>query len=180
MKTFKEYCLLEYISPQNLKGVEKYADKIFGALGIDVGFTRHFRDRLNDKRDKKSIGRTELARIFQLVHKKYGKKISKMRSGAEAIIFDMETDVNIPFVIQVSDSGKMELVVKTIMRKKDFRSGGTTKFPVGTPATRHKRKVGWRAAPDDPSWKDRSTKISLKKRIRPPKKDRSKRVLKIT
>ena len=41
------------IKKSDLDQVEKYADRIFASLGIDVEFTRHFLDRVNDKRNVK-------------------------------------------------------------------------------------------------------------------------------
>ena len=43
----------EDISRSDLDQIERYADKLFAAVGIDVEFTRHFLDRVNDERNKK-------------------------------------------------------------------------------------------------------------------------------
>jgi hypothetical protein len=121
MKTFKEY-VVEEITKKDLNQVEKYADKLFAAVGIDIEFTRHFLDRVNDSRNKKPITSAELIRLFRLTYKKYGKKISKMSPDAEAVIHDMETDVNMPFVLNVERGGMIDLVAKTVMRKKNFKT----------------------------------------------------------
>ena len=68
----------EDVSKNDLDQVEKYADKVFAAVGIDVEFTRHFLDRVNDERNKKPINTAELIRLFRLTYKKHGKKIPKM------------------------------------------------------------------------------------------------------
>ena len=112
----------EDISKGELDQVEKYADKLFAAVGIDVEFTRHFLDRVNDERNKKPINTAELIRLFRLTYKKHGKKIPKMGPDAQAVIHDMETDVNMPFVLNVDKSGMLDLVAKTVMRKKDFKT----------------------------------------------------------
>ena len=39
------------ITKSDLDQVERYADKLFGALKIDVEFTKHFMDRVNDARN---------------------------------------------------------------------------------------------------------------------------------
>jgi hypothetical protein len=57
-----------------------------------------------------------------LSYKKYGKKIAKMNPDAEAVISDMETDVNMPFVLNLDKNGMLDLVAKTVMRKKDFKT----------------------------------------------------------
>ena len=101
--------------------IEKYADKLFASLGIDVEFTRHFLDRVNDERNKKPINQAELVRLFRLTYKKHGKKIANMNPDAQAVIHDMETDVNMPFVLNLR-KGMLDLVAKTVMRKKDFKT----------------------------------------------------------
>ena len=121
MKKFKEY-ILEEITKNDLNQIEKYADKLFAAVGIDVEFTRHFLDRVNDARNKKPINSAELIRLFRLTYKKHGKSIAAMNPDAEAVIHDMETDVNMPFVINVDREGMLDLVAKTVMRKKDFKT----------------------------------------------------------
>ena len=120
MKTFKQFT--EDVSKSDLDQVEKYADRLFAAVGIDVEFTRHFLDRVNDERNKKPITSAELIRLFRLTYKKYGKKIAKMNPDAEAVIHDMETDVNMPFVLNLDRGGMLDLVAKTVMRKKNFKT----------------------------------------------------------
>lgn len=112
------------ITKQDLDGVEKYADRLYKAVGIDVEFTRHFLDRVNDTRNKKQITVAELIRLFKQSYKKYGKKIAKLGPDAEAVINDMQTDVNMPFVLKW-DGKELDLVAKTVMRKKDFKTPDT-------------------------------------------------------
>ena len=101
--------------------VEDYADKLFGELGLDVEFSKHFRDRLNDPRNSKPISAAELIGLFKRAHQKSGEKISKMPPNAEAVLKDMRTDINTPFVIEYDRrTGELDLVLKTIMRKKNF------------------------------------------------------------
>ena len=114
--------LLEFVSKKDLDQVDKYADRLFAAVGIDVEFTRHFLDRVNDTRNKKPISTAELIRLFRLSYKKYGKKIPKMGAKAQAVIHDMETDINMPFVLNIDRSGMLDLVAKTVMRKKNFKT----------------------------------------------------------
>ena len=109
------------ITQSDLNQVEKYADKLFAALGIDVEFTKHFMDRVNDARNIKQITTSELVRLFKQSYKKYGKKIAKMSDDANAVIHDMKTDINMPFVLNYK-KGEIELVAKTVMRKKNFTS----------------------------------------------------------
>ena len=119
MKSFDNY-IYEEVTQRDLDNVEKYADKLFAKVGLDIEFTRHFKDRVNDERNKKPITPAELIRLFKRTYKKYGKKISPMGAGAQAVIHDMQTDVNMPFVLQPDRGGMLDLVAKTVMRKKNF------------------------------------------------------------
>lgn len=119
MKSFDNY-IYEEVTQRDLDAVEKYADKLFAKVGLDIEFTRHFKDRVNDERNKKPITPAELIRLFKQTYKKYGKKISPMGAGAQAVIHDMQTDVNMPFVLQPDRGGMLDLVAKTVMRKKNF------------------------------------------------------------
>ena len=140
MKTFKEiyeqsysYALGNYkpiadlnaeagsatLTKADLDSVEKYADKLYKSVGIDVEFTKHFLDRVNDARNKKQITVAELIRMFKQSRKQYGKKIAQLGPDAEAVLNDMQTDVNMPFVLKW-DGKELDLVAKTVMRKKDF------------------------------------------------------------
>lgn len=129
MKTFKKFCnhtaiiIDEDVTQSQLNDIEKYADRLFKSVNIDVNFTRHFVDRVNDRRNKKPISTSELTRLFKQTYKKHGKKIPKMGDDAQAVIQDMQTDINMPFVLAYDDRNKeLDLVAKTIMRKKNFKT----------------------------------------------------------
>ena len=113
------------ITKSDLDQVERYADKLFAALGIDVEFTKHFMDRVNDARNMTQITPAELVRLFKQSYKKYGKKIAKMTDDANAVIHDMKTDINMPFVLNHKKS-EIELVAKTVMRKKNFTTSASS------------------------------------------------------
>jgi len=136
------------IKKSDLDQVEKYADRLFASLGIDVEFTRHFLDRVNDKRNIKQITPAELTRLFKQSFKKHGKKIAQLGPDAEAVINDMKTDINMPFVLNLK-GGELELVAKTVMRKKDFKtSGPKMSFEQFNEAPRIPRKKGQPAGSD--------------------------------
>lgn len=110
----------EDISPAELNNVERFADALWGKLGIDVGFTRHFMDRVNDERNGKPITSAELIRLFKKEYERNGKSISNL-DNTEAVMKDLLTSINLPFVIK--DTGKdKELIAKTIMRKPNFKT----------------------------------------------------------
>lgn len=107
------------VTRQQLDALERAADKIFGKLGIDIEFTHHFLDRVNDARNQKQITIKELADIFIKEYKRWGSTISKMPIDAEAVMKDLSSAINIPFVLNKGGKEK-DLVAKTVMRKKNF------------------------------------------------------------
>ena len=109
------------VTKSDLDQIEKYADRLFGAVGIDVEFTRHFLDRVNDVRNKMQITSAEITRLFKQSYRKFGKVIRKLGPDAQAVLTDMKTDINMPFVLNLK-GGELELVAKTVMRKKDFKT----------------------------------------------------------
>ena len=113
----------EEITKTELLSVEKIADKWFSLYGIDIEFTKHFLDRLNDPRNKKDITREELLSFFKKIKDRYGKKLSKEHESIEAVFKSLSNDINLPFVLQPkNNTQEKELVTKTIMRKKDFKT----------------------------------------------------------
>ena len=121
MRSFKS--IRENISQQELDQVEKFADRLFAKVGIDVEFTRHFIDRVNDARNKKDITPAELTRLFKQTYNKHGKKIPQLGPDAEGVLKDMRTDINMPFVLKWDkQSQEFELIAKTVMRKKGFKT----------------------------------------------------------
>ena len=109
------------VTKSDLDQLERYADRLFGAVGIDVEFTRHFLDRVNDVRNRMQITTAELTRLFKQSYRKFGKVIRKLGPDAQAVLSDMKTDINMPFVLNLK-GGELELVAKTVMRKKDFKT----------------------------------------------------------
>lgn len=110
----------EDVSQQELNDLEKFADRLLNKFDVDIEFTRHFADRMNDKRNKPAITVAELQRLFKKMAQNKGKKIKK-HGNSEAILKDMQSDLNLPVVINWKN-GEFEVVNKTIMRKKAFKS----------------------------------------------------------
>lgn len=109
------------ITQPELNAVEKFADDLWGKLGVDIEFTRHFMDRLNDPRNIKPISAAELVRIFRKEYEKYGKRIAG--ENFEAVFKDLLTNINLPFVLKDDPrNNEKDLVAKTIMRKQDFKT----------------------------------------------------------
>ena len=120
--------LLEFtsVSQSDLNQVEQYADKLFAKVGLDVEFTKHFLQRVNDTRNQKPITSAELIRLFRQEYQKHGLTIGELPAEAEAVMKDMETDINVPFKIVLNKDGDLELIAKTIMRKQDFKTSNQT------------------------------------------------------
>jgi hypothetical protein len=111
------------ITSSDLEALETFADRIFGKVGIDVEFTRHFLDRVNDERNGEQITASELTRLFKQEYKRWGKPIAQMGPDAEAVMKDLATDINMPFALRWDrDNNELDLIVKTVMRKKDFKT----------------------------------------------------------
>ena len=121
MRSFKSS--REQISQGELNQIERFADRLFAKVGIDVEFTRHFIDRVNDARNKKDITPAELTRLFKQTYNKHGKKIPQLGPDAEAVLKDMQTDINMPFVLKYDRrTQEFDLIAKTVMRKKGFKT----------------------------------------------------------
>lgn len=113
--------LFEDISPAELNQVELVVDQLWNQFGVDVEFTRHFLDRVNDPRNGKPITPDELIALFKKEYRNYGRDIADLDANAEAVMKDLFTNINLPFVI--SDRGReRNLVAKTVMRKPNFKT----------------------------------------------------------
>ena len=110
------------VSKNDLNQLEKLLDKMFKGFNIDIEFTRHFLDRVNDSRNKEQITVAELKSIFADAYAKYAKQFSSL-NNIEAVLVDIQSDINIPFRLEYSKKSKMiELISKTVMRKKGFKT----------------------------------------------------------
>ena len=89
--------LKEFISDRELSKVEDYADDLFNPLGIDVEFTEHFRERLNDPRNRKQIETDELKDLFRKLYLKYGQKLPNFRKRNRRYCFRYEYEHPHPF-----------------------------------------------------------------------------------
>ena len=111
------------LTQTELDQLETFADKLFAKVGIDVEFTRHFLDRVNDERNVRQITAGELTRLFKQEYKRWGKQIAQLGPDTEAVLKDLATDVNIPFALRWdSSNNELDLIAKTVMRKPDFKT----------------------------------------------------------
>lgn len=123
LRKFIRQTLSEFVTPQDIKSVDDYADDLFSDVGVDVKFSDHFMQRVNDYRNKQDITPLELKWLYDKAHDRYADMISKLPSGSEKVFADKDTQINIPFVVAKNNkTHKKDLINKTIMRKKDFAS----------------------------------------------------------
>ena len=133
----------EGIQKVDIEQLEKFADRLFGKVGIDVEFTRHFMDRVNDVRNKKPITMSELTRLFKQEYKRWGKPIAQMGPNSQAVMKDLQTDINLPFVLQWDEeNNELDLIAKTVMRKQDFKTPNK-EFPVENAPGSLAQKINW-------------------------------------
>ena len=136
MKSFQH--IIEYAMPgkpesherrltwNEISELRKHLDELWKKLGIDVSFTHHFMERVNDPRNKKQITISELSKLFTDVYKTHGAQISaKVKPGTdhefEAVLTDLSTKVNLPVVLEWDrKSRQLKLVALTVMRKDNF------------------------------------------------------------
>lgn len=126
MKQLKQI-IMEKLTRSDLYTIEDFADRLLSKWGVDVEFTRHFLDRVNDERNGEDIRMSELKSIFQKMNDKH--VIDKVTDDVdiEAVLRDIQSKINMPFVIDLvynNRTKRKEFVVtfKTVMRKKDFRT----------------------------------------------------------
>ena len=110
------------IGLDQIKKFESVVDKLFAKYDIDFNFTRHFGDRMDDSRNSPSITLKELAEFIKKMYKRQGKSIKSV-AGAEAVLKDIQSDLNIPVAVTYDrNNDEFDVVLKTIMRKKNFTS----------------------------------------------------------
>jgi hypothetical protein len=115
--------LNELVTQSEIDDVERIADEWFEEYGIDVKFTRHFIERLNDARNGKPISAEELEDIFTKTAEKYGEKLANLPDDFQAVLHSLRTDINLPFALNYDEKNdEMDLVAKTIMRKRNFQT----------------------------------------------------------
>ena len=128
MKNFKQHLAeaeaksCDLIGMKQIKQFEKVVDQLFKKYDIDFNFTRHFADRMGDERNTPCISLKELADFIKKVYAQKGKSIKDV-AGAEAVLKDIQKDLNIPVAVTYDRrNDEFDVVMKTIMRKKNFRS----------------------------------------------------------
>jgi len=122
IKTFSQW-LNEELDARDFKDLERFADDHFEELGLDVVFTKHFKDQVNNPRNGAAVTYDELENLLLRTYNAAGHKITKLPDGGEAVLKQLATWLNVPVkVIDQPDQPERELVLKTIMRKRHFET----------------------------------------------------------
>lgn len=130
--------LNENLSENDLKKIEFTADKYFNLLGLDITFTKHFKERINDRRNGKPITAEELNQIFNEIYINYGMQLRELNPDYEAVFKDISTDINAPFIIDYDKKrNQVRIIMKTIMRKERFLTPNDI-YPIETDILEYK------------------------------------------
>lgn len=125
MKSFKSHLQeqeCQLVGMKQIQAFEKIVDQLFKKFKLDFKFTRHFADRMGDERNDPCITMKELAEFIKKIYARQGKSIKGV-AGAEAVIKDMQKDLNIPVAVTYDQKNdEFDVVMKTIMRKKNFKT----------------------------------------------------------
>ena len=112
----------QLIGMKQIKEFERVVDNLFKKFGIDFQFTKHFGDRMSDGRNDPCITLKELAAFVKKIYANQGKSLKGV-AGAEAVVKDIQTDLNIPVAVKYDQrNDEFDVVMKTIMRKKNFKT----------------------------------------------------------
>jgi hypothetical protein len=122
IKTFTQW-LNEELDAQDFRDLERFADDHFNEIGLDVVFTSHFKDRVNDARNGAQVSYDELETLLLKAFDKAGHKLAKLPDESEAVLKQLATWLNVPVkVVADPDGSEKDLVFKTIMRKRRFET----------------------------------------------------------
>lgn len=125
VKKVKFNYIKEEVTQAQIRDLEKFADRILAKFDVDIEFTRHFADRVNDDRNRPAITVAELQGIFKKIERNKAEKIKKY-PNSEVVLKDLQSDLNLPIVIKFNkNNNEFEVVNKTIMRKKNFQTSNS-------------------------------------------------------
>lgn len=120
--------IITEMSDGDIRKTESIIDQMFRSIGLDVHFTKHFKDRISDNsyesRDS-DVTPNELLDMFSNLKTKYGKQLLDARKNPReffGILQDSFSALNIPFKIDYDKvhNGLHQLNTLTLMRKKNF------------------------------------------------------------
>ena len=111
----------EEVTAKQISDLEKFGDRLLAKFDVDIEFSRHFADRMNDSRNNPEIKVAEIQALFKKIARKKAANIKK-HANSEVVLKDIQKDLNLPVAIKMDKNGEIEVVHKTIMRKKNFKT----------------------------------------------------------
>lgn len=109
----------EKVSVSQLKQLEKYLDGLFKDLDLDVEFSKHFIERVNDVRNKdEPITISQLRDVFRQNYRENKDKLKSLSDKDDAHFLKVANRLNIPFTITKDKKGNLDLVAKTVVRRR--------------------------------------------------------------
>ena len=115
------------IDVTQLRVLAKALNKAFHQIGIDIVFTQHFLQRVNNIRGR---GAPTLADLRQIFNKTYEKQRNALLANADkqqkflGFLHDTQTKLNVPFVLEYDPrNNEFDLVAKTAMKTGDWKPG---------------------------------------------------------
>lgn len=112
----------EELDHDELQSLEDYADYLFSKLGVNIVFTKHFKQRINDARNLQPISYDEISDFFLKAYHEAGQEIAELPDETAAVLKDLVTRINVPFKIEEEPSGETDVVLMSVMRKKNYLS----------------------------------------------------------
>lgn len=110
----------EGVSTSQLKQLEKYLDDLFKDLNVDVEFSKHFIERVNDVRNKdEPITIAQLRDVFRENYRANKEKLKKLHDKDDAHFLKVSNRLNIPFTFTKDKNGDLELTAKTVVRRSE-------------------------------------------------------------
>ena len=113
--------MYEEVTAKQISDLEKFGDRLLDKFGIDIEFSKHFADRMNDDRNNPEIKVAEIQALFKKIARKKAVNIKKHKDS-EVVLKDIQKDLNLPVAIKTGKDGELDVVHKTIMRKKNFKT----------------------------------------------------------
>lgn len=117
-----EIILNERVSRDELRALKLYLQKQYEPIGLDVEFSSHFVDRVNDPRNEPEISTAELGKLFRKSLDRYGKTFKDMHPETEVVLKDISTALNVPIAIKRSEDAEKAVLATTVMRKKNYQT----------------------------------------------------------
>lgn len=111
----------EEVTAKQISDLEKFGDRLLDKFGVDIEFSKHFADRMNDDRNNPEIKVAEIQGLFKKIARKKAVNIKKHKDS-EVVLKDIQKDLNLPVAIKTGKDGELDVVHKTIMRKKNFKT----------------------------------------------------------